>query len=159
MRRADEGSLVVGGVCPVKLFHYLPHPPQHLLPAGNTCPVESRHTKLTKWWSKLPYFPEERPEPLFSSSLFSTQPLNDAGLCTGLTSIYTRSPHSGFLRVLFRAVHSSKLESDTLTPHPTPLTPHSSPPTPHPSLCTTHLVFPHTSAAATLSESPVVSTL
>ena len=157
MCRADEGSLVVGGVCPVKLLHYLPHPPQHLLPAGNTCPVESRHTRLTKWWPQLPYFPEERPKLLFSSSLFSTQPLNEAGLCTGLTSIYTCSPHSGFLRVLFRAVHSSKLESDTLTPPPSLLT--HPPLTPHQSLCTPHLVFPHTSAAATLSESPVVSTL
>ena len=33
----------------------------------------------------------------------------------GPASIYARSSRSGFLRVLFRAVHSSKLESDIVT--------------------------------------------
>ena len=37
---------------------------------------------------------------------------DEAGLFMGPTSIYARSSRSGFLRVLFCAVYSSKLESD-----------------------------------------------
>ena len=42
----------------------------------------------------------------------STRPLNEAGLYMGPASIYTCSSRSGFLRVLFCTVYSSKLESD-----------------------------------------------
>ena len=49
---------------------------------------------------------------LFLSRPFSTRPLNEAGFYTGPASVYTHTSRSGFLRVLFHTVHSSKLESD-----------------------------------------------
>ena len=54
----------------------------------------------------------ERPRPLFPSGPFSTRLLNDAGLHMGPASIYARSSQNSFLRILFRTVHSSKLEND-----------------------------------------------
>ena len=56
---------------------------------------------------EIPHFLEWRSGPLFPSG-----PINEAGLYTGPVSIYVRSSRSGFRRVLFLAVYSSKLESD-----------------------------------------------
>ena len=49
---------------------------------------------------------------IFPSGPYSTRPLNKAVLYMGPASIYACSSYSGFRRVLFYAVYSSKLERD-----------------------------------------------
>ena len=54
------------------------------------------------------------PALLFPSGPFSTHPLNKVSFYTRLASIYERSSRSGFLRVLFCAVYSSKIVSNVV---------------------------------------------
>ena len=49
---------------------------------------------------------------VFPSGPYSTRSLNETGLYTGPAFIYAHSSCSGFRRVLFCTVYSSKLESD-----------------------------------------------
>ena len=90
--------------------YFLPGPASYFLP-GPGFLFPSWSGLLISFLARASYF---LPGPgfLFPSWPFSTRPLNEAGLYMKPTSIYAHSSRSGFLRVLFCAVYSSKLESD-----------------------------------------------